>query len=58
MADPACRQTVDCQYNCYDAYTGAAADDCANACPGTTEALFLGYDGCNGGTCATVCACP
>jgi hypothetical protein len=58
MADSACKATVNCQYNCYNTMTGTAADTCAQACPGTTAALFTAYDACNGTTCMTPCACP
>ena len=47
MGDSACRQTVDCQYNCYGSDAGNSGQTCANACPGTTNANFVAYANCH-----------
>jgi hypothetical protein len=58
MRDASCSATVLCQYNCYNANTGTAAQTCADACAGTSSSLFVGYSACNGTTCETACQCP
>ena len=58
--DATCSATVSCQDDCYNdgTLTPDEADMCAANCGGTTTALFVGYDSCNGGVCETACACP
>jgi hypothetical protein len=58
--DATCSATVGCQDDCYndDTLSPDEADMCANNCPGTSTALFVGYDSCNGGLCETACTCP
>jgi hypothetical protein len=63
MADSNCRATVDCQFTCYGADAGNSGQTCANACAGTTKAIFVAYQNCQeNGTCGggttPPCACP